>query len=111
MGQVLCIGEIRTDLAFSTDDRLLQEVRKKLRVRHGFERGGEPFGVECVHSRERPVHPGEEQKMDSTGDAEGADLRLDCATGFGTASFVTGVFGMVAASRVVHRLALDQGKA
>jgi len=27
------------------------------------------------------------------------DLRLDCDTGFGTASFVTGTFGLVAASR------------
>ncbi len=31
--------------------------------------------------------------------------RLDCASGYGTASFVTGVFGLVAASVVVRAIA------
>jgi tRNA A37 threonylcarbamoyladenosine dehydratase len=35
---------------------------------------------------------------------EGIDLRLDCHSGFGAASFVTGAFGLVAASRVVQQL-------
>src|SRR5262249_24547127 len=85
-----------TDLAFSSHDRLLEEVRKKLRVRHGFPRGEEPFGVECVLSREAVSYP-------KDGGSK-RDLRLDCGTGFGTASFVTGAFGLVAASRVVGRI-------
>jgi tRNA A37 threonylcarbamoyladenosine dehydratase len=32
-------------------------------------------------------------------------LRLDCASGYGTASFVTGAFGFAAASVVVRALA------
>src|SRR5690242_17209179 len=40
------------DLAFSSGDRLLQEVRRKLRRVYGFPRGDRPFGVECVISRE-----------------------------------------------------------
>src|ERR1019366_3548707 len=44
------------DLAFSSHDRLLQEVRKKLRTRHGFPRGEHPFGVDCVVSREPVVY-------------------------------------------------------
>ena len=48
------------DLAFSSHDRLLQEVRKKLRTRHGFPRGERPFGVECVVSREAVVYPGKD---------------------------------------------------
>jgi tRNA A37 threonylcarbamoyladenosine dehydratase len=92
------------DLAFSSHDRLLQEVRKKLRTRHGFPRGEKPFGVECVVSREpvrRPqmeLEPAETQKDEP-------DLRLDCDTGFGTASFVTGAFGLVAASRIARAIA------
>jgi tRNA A37 threonylcarbamoyladenosine dehydratase len=86
----------------------LQEVRKKLRVRHGFPRGGEPFGVECVYSDEPPIVPPRhiEVCVSAGADepAEEPDLRLDCATGFGTASFVTGAFGLVAASRVVRSI-------
>jgi len=45
--------------------------------------------------------------------ANGEATRLDCASGFGAATFVTGTFGFVAASRVLARLArhatLDQG--
>lgn len=85
------------DLSVSSHDRLLQEVRKKLRVRHGFPRN-EPFGVECVFSREEMFYP----KCDATG---GPDLRLDCETGLGTACFVTGTFGLIAASRIIQKLA------
>ena len=88
------------DLSVSSHDRLLQEVRKKLRVRHGFPRKEEPFGVESVFSKEEIVYP----KCDPTDEP---DLRLDCETGFGTACFVTGAFGLVAASRIIHKLAMD----
>lgn len=91
------------DLAFSSHDRLLQEVRKKLRVRHGFPRGSVPFGVECVLSREPVVYPAPAGSICERPISK--DLRLDCDTGFGTASFVTGVFGLVAASRVVQAIA------
>jgi tRNA A37 threonylcarbamoyladenosine dehydratase len=92
------------DLAFSSHDRLLQEVRKKLRTRHGFPRGKHPFGVECVLSREAPVYPeGNGQVCAAPGTEQ--DLRIDCNTGFGTASFVTGTFGFVAAARMVQRIA------
>jgi tRNA A37 threonylcarbamoyladenosine dehydratase len=83
------------DLAESTHDRLLQEVRKKLRVRHGFPRGDKPFDVPCVVSREPVIYP-------KGCESEEPDLRLDCNTGFGTASFVTGAFGLVAASCIVR---------
>lgn len=92
------------DLAFSTHDRLLAYVRALLRRRHDFPRGDRPFGIECVVSREQVVYP----KRDGTvcPSREGAtDLRLDCSSGFGTASFITGTFGMVAASRILARLA------
>jgi tRNA A37 threonylcarbamoyladenosine dehydratase len=91
------------ELAFSSHDRLLQEVRGLLRRRHGFPRGKKPFGVECVVSREAVVYP----KSDGTvcaGQAENLDLRLDCNSGYGTASFVTGTFGFVAAARVVQMI-------
>lgn len=93
-----------TDLAFSSHDRLLGEVRRRLRKEHAFPRDGTPFGVECVLSREPSVYPGKDGSV-CTERPDAPDLRLDCNSGFGTASFVTGAFGLVAASRVVHRLA------
>jgi len=93
-----------TDLAFSSHDRLLQEVRGKLRSRHGFPRGTQPFGVECVLSREPAVYPAPDGRV-GPAPGEAQDLRIDCHSGFGTASFVTGTFGFVAAARIVERIA------
>ncbi|HTL18947.1 MAG TPA: tRNA threonylcarbamoyladenosine dehydratase [Patescibacteria group bacterium] len=93
-----------TDLAFSSGDRLLQQVRRKLRRDYGFPRGDQEFGIECVVSRESPVFPTNEGCV-TQNRAEAADLRLDCRSGFGTASFVTGAFGLVAASRIVKQIA------
>jgi tRNA A37 threonylcarbamoyladenosine dehydratase len=98
-----------TDLAFSSHDRLLQGVRRKLRQEHGFPRGDRPFGVECVLSREQVVYPSKDGSV-CTDRAASSDLRLDCNSGFGTASFVTGAFGLVAASRIVQRIAGQQGE-
>jgi tRNA A37 threonylcarbamoyladenosine dehydratase len=94
------------DLAFSSHDRLLQEVRRKLRRDYGFPRGDRAFGIECVLSREQPVFPTTDGSV-CANRAESADLRLDCNSGFGTACFVTATFGMVAASRIVQRLIED----
>jgi tRNA threonylcarbamoyladenosine dehydratase len=92
------------DLAFSTHDRLLQEVRKKLRVRDGFPRDGQPFGVPCVCSAEPLRYPTADGRVCAE-PAPGLDLRLDCQAGLGTASFVTGAFGLAAASHIVRSLA------
>ncbi len=96
-----------SDLAFSSHDRLLQAVRRQLRRAHSFPRGDHPFGVECVVSREPPVFPTANGSV-CTERARASDLRLDCRSGFGTASFVTGAFGLVAASRIVTALAGNQ---
>jgi tRNA A37 threonylcarbamoyladenosine dehydratase len=92
------------DLAFSSHDRLLQEVRRRLRRDHAFPSGDRPFEVECVFSREPAVYPTAQGGVCAERPAS-ADLRLDCNSGFGTASFVTGAFGLVLASRVVARIA------
>jgi tRNA A37 threonylcarbamoyladenosine dehydratase len=91
------------DLAFTSHDRLLQQVRRYLRRKHGFPRGDGPFGIECILSREQPVFPAGEGFICAERPAS-PDLRLDCASGFGTASFVTGAFGLAAAARIVHRI-------
>ena len=92
------------DLAFSSHDRLLMVVRKKLRREFGFPRGDQPFGVECVVSREPMTYARPDGTVCNTKET-GTELRQDCASGLGAASFVTGVFGLVMVSRVVRHLA------
>ncbi|MBI2518294.1 MAG: tRNA threonylcarbamoyladenosine dehydratase [Opitutae bacterium] len=95
------------DLGESQGDELLRQVRKKLRRDHGFAHGeGNIYGVPCVFSGEKPVYPWADGTC-STEPEQGASLNLDCATGFGTASFITGAFGFAAAGEVVRRIATD----
>src|SRR6185295_13537984 len=89
------------DLAFTSDDGLLRNLRKK----YAFPKEGiEPFGVECVFSTEAAVYPQSDGTVCTTREPE-SKLRINCDNGYGTASFVTGTFGFVAAARVVRNLA------
>jgi tRNA threonylcarbamoyladenosine dehydratase len=88
-------------------DELLRLVRKKLRRDHGFRAGAHKgitrMGVRAVWSTEAPIFP----RADGTCAAQpepGSNLALDCESGFGTAVFVTGTFGLVAAAEVVRAL-------
>lgn len=97
------------DLGESTQDDLLRMVRKKLRRDHGFAGGeGNRYGVRCVWSAEKPVFPWADGTCAATPEP-GGNLRLDCATGFGTAVFVTGAFGLVAAQEAVNLLLHRKG--
>lgn len=98
-----------TDLSHTSHDRLLQRVREILRTEHGFPGLDKPYGIECVYSVERPVYPLRDGSVCTTrpGPIElyEQDLRLNCDGGFGSATFVTGAFGFIAAGLVVRYLA------
>ena len=96
-----------TDLALTSHDRLLQKVRETLRKDHGFPRGEKKFGVAAVFSPEPPVFPAGDGTIcaQRQAGADGESLRLNCESGFGTATFVTGTFGFVAAAHVVQQIA------
>lgn len=104
------------DLSESSHDPLLAEVRRLLRRDHGFPRGTAAFGVECAFSTERisylssPVPAeaaGEVSKDSACGPAPGSA----CERRFGTACFVTGTFGFVAAARIVARVVAGESPA
>lgn len=93
------------DLAHSEQDELLRQVRRKLRRDCGFSRDvRQDFGVVCVYSPEKPVFPWTDGTC-ATEPEPGSSLQLDCASGFGTATAVTGAFGFAAAGEVVRRIA------
>lgn len=94
------------DLAHTEQDELLRMVRKKLRRDYGFPRGERTdFDIPAVFSPEKPVFPWADGTCSATAEP-GSNLTLDCASGFGTATFVTGMFGFAAAGEVVRRIAL-----
>jgi tRNA A37 threonylcarbamoyladenosine dehydratase len=94
------------DLAQSEQDELLRQVRRKLRRDFGFPPGlHQDFGVPCVYSPEKPVFPWSNGTCAREPEPGGESLTLDCASGFGTATFVTGAFGFAAAGEVVRQIA------
>jgi tRNA A37 threonylcarbamoyladenosine dehydratase len=99
---------IRTaDLTEVSHDRLLFQVRRWLRKDYGFPRGNQSFHVTAVFSPEPPVFPQTDGSVCRQPDAVTANaaLPLKCDVGLGTAAFVTGVFGLVAAGVIVRGIA------
>jgi len=96
------------DLGDTWGDGLLRTVRRKLRREHGFKPGTQKgkmhFGIRCIWSSESPVFPWADGTCRAMAEPD-SNLKLDCATGFGTAAFVTGAFGLAAAGEVVRLIA------
>jgi tRNA A37 threonylcarbamoyladenosine dehydratase len=96
-----------SDLGIAGNDELLRQVRRNLRREYGWPvgRGGNPLamGIPCVFTSEKPVYPHHDGTCRAEPE-EGESLRMDCASGFGSATFVTGVFGFVAAAAVIREL-------
>jgi tRNA A37 threonylcarbamoyladenosine dehydratase len=98
------------DMADSHTDPLLQQVRKILRGKYEFP-NEDAFGIPAIFSEEVPTPP-VELKYD-----KGMGFKCVCPQGandfhscekrnmiYGTASFVTGTFGLVAAGEIVRSL-------
>lgn len=98
------------DLADTEGDRLAHIMRKHLRQRYNFPRKG-PFGIPAVYSTEPQIEPvelhydhGEGFRCvcpGGTNDLHSCDSRNII---YGTASWVTGSFGLIAASVVVRKI-------
>jgi tRNA A37 threonylcarbamoyladenosine dehydratase len=98
------------DLAETRIDPLAQEVRKILRTKYGFPNEGS-FGISSVYSVEKPREPIELHYDDGLGFScvcpGGKNEHHSCEERrliYGTASFVTGSFGLFCASVVVNAL-------
>ncbi len=100
-----------SDLARVRDDPFLAATRKLLRKRYEFPRGDRPWGITAIHSLEPAADP------ISLHYDEGQGFRCVCPQGnngmhscdrrnviYGTASFVTGTFGLACAAAAVRLL-------
>jgi len=85
------------DLADTTHDPLLAQLRYRLRREHGAARDGR-IGVACVFSKEAVAPP------DASCQIEGGDGSLNCH-GYGSVVSVTATFGLCAAGWVLNGLA------
>lgn len=105
-GQVDPVCVTVSDLSKTSNDPLAAKVRSYLRRHYGFSKSGRRFAVECVYSTEQLKYPQGDGTVDTkkTTSAEGG---LDCNTGFGAATVVTSTFAMVAASRVLNKIAAN----
>lgn len=100
------------DLARTIQDALASNVRARLRKEYGFTRDPKKkFGVECVFSPEQLRRPVTEAcAVPDAAGAAASDAKarapqgLSCA-GYGSSVAVTSTFGMVAAARLIERIA------
>jgi tRNA A37 threonylcarbamoyladenosine dehydratase len=93
------------DLGATAGDPLLREVRRHLRMAHGWTIADrQPWGVSAVFSQERATYPTPEGEVCDT-PASGAPGRLDCRTGFGTSAMVVGAVGLTLAALAADLLA------
>jgi tRNA A37 threonylcarbamoyladenosine dehydratase len=93
------------DLARTINDPLLLQVRKKLRREYGFPKlSRQKFKIDCVYTDEPRIFPQADGSVACQREP-GADYRLNCDAGFGSATFVTGAVGFFLAAEVVKRIA------
>jgi tRNA A37 threonylcarbamoyladenosine dehydratase len=93
------------DLSKASHDKLLSEVRRRLRHEHGFPAGQPAMGIPCVYSVERTVFPQPDGSICENRAATDDGTRLNCNGGLGSATYVTGAFGFAAAGFIVRKIA------
>lgn len=90
------------DLALTTHDPLLAQLRYRLRKEHSAARQGK-IGINCVFSRESVVQPVATSQT-STSETVQTDNNLNCH-GYGSVVSVTATFGICAAGWLLDKIA------
>lgn len=92
------------DLSKTVNDPLLAKVRNNLRRLHNFSRNPKRvFSVEAIYSTEQMNYPTADGETCQAKSAMEGTAGLDCNSGFGAATMVTGSFGFIASSRAIER--------
>ena len=90
------------DLSRAYNDKLLKRVRKSMRQEFGWPRGDKRWKIPAVFSSELPVFPTNEGEVCDTASQAGP-VKLDCASGFGAATFLTGTLASLQPILPLHR--------
>jgi tRNA A37 threonylcarbamoyladenosine dehydratase len=95
------------DLSRTEHDAMLSLIRKKLRGEFNFPKNVERyFGVPAVYSLENVRYPQADGSVCGLRPAVGGDagLKLDCGSGLGAATHVTGAFAFAAVGKMLELL-------
>ena len=91
------------DLNLAKGDHLINNVKEVLLNEYHFPRQKTPFRVKCIFSDEGRYFAQKDGTV-CKDKVKDANLKLDCASGLGTASFITGSFGFYAASEAIRQI-------
>ncbi len=93
------------DLARTEGDPLLARLRRTLKHEYGmpFSEKKCKLGIPCIFSSEKPVYPTCDGGTSCQRDP-GFHGRMACDAGFGSASHITGTFGLMAAGEALNLL-------
>ena len=93
------------DLSRTSGDNMLSQLRKNLRKEYDFPMHDKcpEIGIRCVYSPERPRFPKCDGSVSTEREA-GQRGGIGCASGFGSATHVTGTFGFMMAGEALHIL-------
>lgn len=99
------------DIAHVSYDALLTQVRTKLRNEYNFPKGdpkkkSKKFKIEAIYSTERAMYPQCDGtvSVEKPKDSNGQDMRLNCASGYGSITHITATVGLFAAERALAKL-------
>lgn len=95
------------DLSRTEHDAMLSLIRKKLRSEFNFPKNADRyFGVPAVYSLENVRYPQPDGSVCGLRPAVGGDaaLKLDCGSGLGAATHVTGAFAFAAVGKMLEML-------
>lgn len=91
------------DLSRTVQDPLTRNLRRLLRKEYGFPTNlKRKFGVRCVYSTEHLKYPKNDGSVCVEKPGKDSDIKLNCNSGFGAATMVTGSFGFFAAAEVIN---------
>ncbi len=98
------------DLGLTINDVLLQRMRKKLRREYGMKKAVESnkatlkrLNITCIYSPEFPVYPSLNGEICEKPENP-EDTILDCETGMGSITHLTGIMGFLAAQYVINQI-------
>ena len=92
------------DLNHTHGDKLIRQVRKKLRKEYQFPNSrSTKYNIPCIFSPEPPRYPQSDGSLcKSPNNSEG--LSLNCSGGLGSATHITGTFGFFATYKMIETI-------